>query len=329
MKKNYFMMLAGFLCLFVTACHYDGDTIINKVEPEHATFDVVIEELTPKVVTLADDPSSKITLGFRKGMDDIPYVVLDSDLLNFIYTEEGETRRFNISDINADTKQVTITNTKRENTKAVLDLTKHTLYFENYDLFFSGSSKVYMDPTACEEIAKQVKDKKSYLEITESSNIAGQPVTLDWSTQDVGVVLWKESDGSDVSYELALPLQMVNDVFFSPGLNHLAYNGNKLYLTGNINQNSDYWTSPYQGIERSKAMAELCYNELCLNLDFNYGLKEIHGIEKFPDFDTYFTNVGIKKDLMSTNPRTFANALKDVCEFYFGDGHSNYLLNSP
>lgn len=329
MKKIYLFVVAAFFCLYVTACHYDGDTIINKVEPEHETFDVVIEELTAKEVTLVGVPDSKITLGFRKEMEDIPYVVLDSDLLNFIYTEEGENRRFNISDINADTKQVTITNTKRGNTKAVLDLTKHTLYFENYDLFFSGSSEVYMDPTACKEIAKQVKDDKSYLEITESSNIAGQPVTLDWSTQDVGVVLWKESDGSDVSYELALPLQMVNDVFFSPGLNHLAYNGNKLYLTGNINQNSDYWTSPYQGKERSKAMAKLCYNELCLNLDFNYGLKEIHGIEKFPDFDTYFTNVGIKKSLMSTDPKIFADTLKDVCEFYFGDGHSNYQLNSP
>ena len=329
MKKNYFMVLAGFLCLFVTACQYEGDTIINKVEPEHATFDVVIEELTEKEVPLADYEGNTIPLGFRKGMDDIPYVVLEPDLLNFFYTEEGKDRRFTISDINADTKQVTITNTKRENTKAILDLTKHTLYFENYDLFFSDSSEVYMDPTSCNKIAKHVGDDKSYLEITDSSNIAGQPVTLDWSTQDVGVVLWKTSEGADVFYYLALPLQMANDVFFSPSLNHLAYNGNKLYLTGNINQNSDYWTSPYHGKERSKAMAELCYNELCLNLDFNYGLKEIHGIEKFPDFDTYFTNAGIKNTLISTNPQIFANTLKDVCEFYFGDGHSNYQLNSP
>ncbi len=323
MKKNYFMMLAVFLCLFVTACHYDGDTIINNT-PVTPTFNVVIEELTSKNVELVGvGVGTEVTLYFREGKEDIPYVCLTKkslgDFLKPVYT---------ISDVNADTKQVTITNTARGNTKAIFDLTKHTLAFENYDLFFQRPESVYMDPAEVAG-AEEAEGGPSYLRINQArtSNIAGQPVALGWYTQDVGVILSKNSDGT---YNLAIPLQMLNDIFMSPSMYHFVYNGVNLYLSAFITPTSDYYTtSTYAGESRSAAMAELCYNELCMNLDFNYGLKAIHGIDKFPDFDSYFISAGIKEKLMSTETQTFANALKDVCEFYFGDGHSNYMFNSP
>lgn len=320
MKKTYFMAVAAFFCLFVTACHYDGDTIVT--EKPTPTFNVVIEELTSKNVEIVG-VEAEVTLSFRQGKEDIPYVCLTKkslgDFLDPVYT---------ISDVNADTKQVTITNTKRGNTKAIFDLTKHTLAFENYDLFFQRPDSVYMDPAEVAN-AEKTEGGPSYLRINQerTSNIAGQPVALGWYTQDVGVILSKNSDGT---YNLAIPLQMLNDIFLSPSMNHFVYNGVKLYPSAFITPTSDYYTtSTYLGKPRSAAMAELCYNELCMNLDFNYGLKAIHGIDKFPDFDSYFVSAGIKKNLMSTETQTFANALKDVCEFYFGDGHSNYMLNSP
>lgn len=334
MKKIYFLVVTAFFCLFITACHYDGDTIVT--EKPTPTFNVVIEELTAKELTVpgkkdAAGKDKTLTVGFRQGKEDIPYVALDTDLLQYFLVQQDTGSRYTLSAINADTKQVTITNTERGNTKAVLDLTKHTLAFENYDLFFQIPSNVYMDPTACEAI-KTMVGEDTYIQISDYSNIAGQQVALGWYTQDVGVVLWKKSDGS---YSLALPLQMFNDVFLSPVQNFLEYNGDEKYLfctelvTSNLDILTHYYNSPRKGKERSAAMAELCYNELCLNLDFNYGLKAIHGIDKFPDFDTYFASAGIKNDLKSTNAVTFANALKDVCEFYFGDGHSNYMYNSP
>ena len=334
MKKIYFLVVTAFFSLFITACHYDGDTIVT--EKPTPTFNVVIEELTAKELTVpgkkdAAGKDKTLTVGFRQGKEDIPYVSLDTDLLQYFLVQQDTGSRYTLSAINADTKQVTITNTERGNTKAVLDLTKHTLAFENYDLFFQIPSNVYMDPTACEAI-KTMVGEDTYIQISDYSNIAGQQVALGWYTQDVGVVLWKKSDGS---YSLALPLQMFNDVFLSPVQNFLEYNGDEKYLfctelvTSNLDILTHYYNSPRKGKERSAAMAELCYNELCLNLDFNYGLKAIHGIDKFPDFDTYFASAGIKNDLKSTNAVTFANALKDVCEFYFGDGHSNYMYNSP
>ncbi|MBP5706761.1 MAG: hypothetical protein J6W76_05715, partial [Spirochaetales bacterium] len=91
---------------------------------------------------------------------------------------------------------------------------------------------------------------------------------------------------------------------------------------------ADYYNNGDKSKKRSEAMAEFCYNELCLNFDINYGLKAMHGIEAFPDFDTYFACVGIRDSLKSTDAEKFATAIKDICEFYFGDGHSAYQHNS-
>lgn len=112
MKRIHSLTVAAaILGLLVTGCTYEGDTttVINKTEPEHATFDVVIEELTSKEVNVvgADTPT-KITLGFRAGKEDIPYVSLTPALL-----KEYLSRTFTVSEINADTKQITIINKDR------------------------------------------------------------------------------------------------------------------------------------------------------------------------------------------------------------------------
>ena len=272
------------------------------------TFDVKVVELKNRVVPFADPSIGSLELGFMDGKEDIPYIRCNSEFFENIFE-----RNITVSSVNADTKKVTFTN-RDQNTTAELDLTRHILTFDNYDLFFREGNTVYYD-------AAQTHFG-DYMKMTDYSNIAGEPVAFDWSAQDIGVVIWKDGN----SYDLALPLQMANDVFLSHAAYSILYNGNKVYLSYALTD--DYWTSGNQSGTRSKALAEFCYNELCLNLDFNYGLKKIHGIDKFPDFNTYFICSGIDKDLKSTNATTFANALKDVCEFYFGDGHSNYVLNS-
>ena len=302
----------------------NGSNVTNIIynEKERKTFDVVIETLTEKTVKLVTSQTARedFTIAFRQGKEEIPYVSLNHDLINNTIQ-----KNYTFSEINAGTKTVTITNKDRSGTKAVLDLTSHTLAFDNYDLFFSNSEKVYMDPADCDAFKSQ---NAGYITMTDSSNVAGQPVILDWSTQDIGIVLWKKTDGS---YELAVPLQFFNDIFLSPSQSHLVYNGTNLFNTGALaiaSVKDEYYRTTYT-TERSAAMAEFCYNELCLNLDFNYGLKAIQGKDNFPDFDSYFVCADIKDALTSTDAPTFANALKDVCEFYFGDGHSNYMYNSP
>ncbi|MBR5915996.1 MAG: hypothetical protein IKZ57_06075 [Spirochaetia bacterium] len=291
-------------------CSYiwDGKKWTLLSGKSRATFDVKVVELTKKVVPFADPSIGFIELGFMDGKEDIPYIRCNSE-----FFENSIERNITVSSVNADTKKVTFNN-REQNTTAELDLTRHTLTFDNYDQFFRDGNTVYFDAAQ--------SNLGDYMKMIDYSNIAGQPVVFDWSAQDIGVVIWKEGN----SYDLALPLQMFNDVFLSPSGFFILYNGNKLYLSNKLTD--DYWTSGNQSGTRSKALAEFCYNELCLNLDFNYGLKAIHGIDKFPDFNTYFICSGIDRDLKSTNAITFATALKDVCEFFFDDGHSGYISNS-
>ena len=283
------------------------------------TFDIKPVNLTEKMIDLRIIKDGTVQtvgarpIGFITGNTDIPYIPLTTVNLQWFLNSN-----YTVSSVTKDTTEVTITNTAR-NAHAVFDLSTHKCTFDNYDAFFQ-TSDVYYDTASVSKI--------DYMKITDAANIAGKPVIFDWSTLDIGITLCKV----DTEYALAVPLQTFNDVFLSPKQNFLIYNGMYLYTSYELmisqDLQNDYYTTGNKSRARNKVVADFCYNELCLNLDFNYGLKTIHGIDSFPDFNTYFACVGIRDDLMDTGALIFSRALKDICEFYFGDGHSNYILNS-
>ena len=314
-------------------CSYlwNGEQWVLFSGTKDKTFDVEIVKLSEsnfkKVNFRVPDPDSEdgvktdeesfFNFCFLNGKEDIPYIVLNQSTLEAtIYTGKYETH-YTVSDINSDSTSVTITNSAAD-TKAVFDLKKHTLTFDNYDLFFKQAKAVNFDITNCEQI--------DYLKISDSAEIAGQSIVLDWSSQDIGVIVGYDGE----SYQLLIPFQTYNDIFLSANNNPLIYNGVNLYfydqLGSNENVRKDFYSVGTK--DRSTSLAEFCYNELCLNLDFNYGLKAIHGIESFPDFDTYFAYNGLRDSLKSTKAEDFATAVKDICNFYFNDGHSAYKRNS-
>lgn len=315
-------------------CSYlwNGEQWVLFSGTKDKTFDVEIVELSKSNfkevyfrvpdsdsasgVKTYEDPAFRFY--FLNGKEDIPYIVLDKSTLEAISTGKYETT-YTVSDINSDSTSVTITNSAAD-TKAVFDLKKHTLTFDNYDLFFKQAKAVNFDITNCEQI--------DYLKISDSAEIAGQSIVLDWSSQDIGIKVGYD-DTSD-SYQLLIPFQTYNDIFLSANNNPFIYNGVYLYSYGQLGSNEkvrkDFYSVGTK--ERSTSLAEFCYNELCLNLDFNYGLKAIHGIESFPDFDTYFAYNGLRDRLKETDAEKFATAVKDICNFYFNDGHSAYKRNS-
>lgn len=327
MKKIKFLASLSVIVLFVAtflSCSMGHDGIDGKDGKDgkdaesltKPTFDIIVEELSIETVNVRGVKDDKLSdagtlvLGFRSGMEEIPYIPLADNILKFLMGPD-----YSISEVDADTTEVTIVNSKT-NTKTIVDLLHHEFYFDNYDAFLQDSD-VYLDVAA-------VNRTGDYMEITDASNIAGQPFFFDWRNYDIGIVICKNED----EYCLAIPLQTYNDVFGE----YLIYNGKNLYPTYLVEDNpvvaEEYYGTEQAPGTRSKALAEFCYNELCMNLDLNYGLKEIHGISAFPDFDSYFYINGIRDDLKSTNALTFANTLMDLCDFYFGDGHSSYQKNS-
>ncbi len=267
-----------------------------------------VDDSTKQPYTLGEP----ITFAFANDMPEVPYVLCTDALI-----KDLTGRTYTVSAVTKDSKSVTVTNSVTSAT-LTLDLTRHTCTYSNYDAFFLTSKDA-----SFVDVAYPLND---YIKIVDLHNTPGQSITLDWSTQDIGVVIY--NNGNTCS--LAIPLQFFNTVF---GQN-FVYNGSNIYYPDDLLQRGtdadgykalqEEYYSVGSKTETSQKFADYRYNDFCLNLDINYGLKSQHGIDKFPDFDTYFTVIGLKNKLKSTNPLTFAQAVRDVCEYYFGDGHSNY-----
>ena len=79
---------------------------------------------------------------------------------------------------------------------------------------------------------------------------------------------------------------------------------------------------------RSEALIDYGYNELCLELDSFYGLKDAHHIR---DFDLYFMQTGqppLFEDLLDPDAAKADDAIMRMTQFWMDDGHSNFLSRS-
>ena len=76
---------------------------------------------------------------------------------------------------------------------------------------------------------------------------------------------------------------------------------------------------------RSQALTEYGYNELCLELDCFYGLKEAHHIDSF---DTLFRQSDMYMNLMDPDPSKADKAIADLVSYWLDDGHSGFVSAS-
>ena len=78
--------------------------------------------------------------------------------------------------------------------------------------------------------------------------------------------------------------------------------------------------------ERSEAMAQFSYSELCMALDALYGMRNSHGIDRFDDL---LDDTGLKADLMGTDPVQADRALYQLLNWHLDDRHTSFRLPSP
>ena len=137
--------------------------------------------------------------------------------------------------------------------------------------------------------------------------------------------------------EIYIPLATVTD-FFYPAADpyRIIYNGNRLFrytwldslydeTTGELTgDGEEYFNTGGSGL--TEALTRVNYYELCAAMDANYGLKESH---KITDFDNYFEQTGLKKELLSGDAVRMDTALVTLINRYFADLHSLYITPSP
>ena len=316
--KNHFFKICTICSLFIVffmviSCSNDAETkyiVANQIvqvpaEEKEKTYSVnVLNNIICKENLQGID-----CLYFKEGAEDIPYVNIE-ELCNYYFTVEYPEKY----------KVLITSNNNNYTSTALIDLTKRKIYFSNYDhymsQFYGGSSKkTFFDFADVQE--------KDFIKIEKSFNSWGAPIEVNFSGFE-DFVLCAEIDGK-LNYYVSL------NTFGNLFTNYrYVYNGKEEYgIDEIINKIGNFYRFD-EGTGkkmRSSALTDFTYNELCINLDLNYGLKELHG-NKFDCFDSYFEYVGLKSKLLNPDPEIFCKAIWDLCEAYFSDNHSNFKFAS-
>ena len=175
-----------------------------------------------------------------------------------------------------------------------------------------------------------------YCKINTSSTIMNRSrgdIVIDCGAHNIDLISY-----DDIVY---IPLATFNDIFLGGNGDQFAYNGKDFYYTAGFN-GDDMWgedidsttlegqfynDSPWKNqTTRSQTIATFNYNELCLSLDYYYGLKAFRGVNSF---DELFTSQGYKTNLLSTNTNTYETAMASFAGAWLFEGHSAYSKVSP
>lgn len=152
----------------------------------------------------------------------------------------------------------------------------------------------------------------------------GDPIAVTFAYDEVPML----KNGNDI----LIPLQTFSDFFMSFTGQFLSYNGKGVFIAdSSIAQDpnkKEYYKLYSDSVKTdtiSSALAQVNYYEFCNGLDAHYGLQAAHNIA---NFDEYFTRMGIKKKMLSTDLATIEKAQQDIATLLFEDFHSGSGMQS-
>ncbi|MBR5089281.1 MAG: hypothetical protein IK093_07630 [Ruminiclostridium sp.] len=269
---------------------------------------------------LSADNKDKGELYFVNGTD-IPYMELNDYVTN-LKALNGDKPKFDIK-IKANGDKVTLT--RETKYSCVIDFAEDTMYFVDYNAFLKRDEATNL----VDDITLPERDengKRTYLKRVPvgTSERYGSKINLDLASY--GIDLVRKGD------KYYVPLQTVSDVLMGMMSPLFLYNGKAMFvvipdLDGFVG--SDFKKTPlgkifYNGKTKgsiSKELAEFNYNELCLGLDVNYGLKANHNIKSFDDL---MDDTGLKKMMLSGDSEKIDTAMYILSTRYLDDGHTKY-----
>ena len=264
-------------------------------------------------------------LYFVDGVDDLPYVNI-SDLLDLInLPEEGDDSEGPemVAEINQKEETVTV-HTEGNDSVLWFNFAEHWAAYSNFETFAKSGSDAMLDvlpfsgfnpDTGLPELFQRVPGSAQQRE--------GNPLSINLKNYDIPMI-----HQGDL---YLLPMHTAFDLMVgipSGGI-VVCFNGEGIFAgnTGAFNRESDFGKLYYsvQVPERSAQLALYGVNELCMELDHFYGLKEAHGISSFYDLVAYS---GLAEGLLDPAAVEADNALARMLNYSLDDGHSGYKYNS-
>ena len=265
-----------------------------------------------------------LSLYFLDGVNDLPYLEIDDlgELIYFVNTQINEDPNYGLSS-SYDGDIVTFE--RESGYKVEFDFAKDRISFGDYNAFMHNS----YDSTLIDLVTEPGFDENGKAQLIlrdkdKSFDRYGDIKVFDLSLYEIDLVRQ-----GDAYY---IPLQTANDIFFYPESKiGFLFNGQALFLAkedqlfsyadGDYTKLGElYYDAPTA--QRSDALADYGYNELCLMMDNLYGLKEPHGID---NFSQTFWEIGFDEVLSGNDAADADNALKQFIEYYLDDLHSSFL----
>ena len=289
---------------------------------ENAASHSIVERTYPFYIgkEASDMLNQEFPLYFIDGADDLPYVdVADwAELLYFINTDLNGDPGY---DLGIEYNDGVVTLERESSYTLDFDFVNDKLVFLDYDAFMHNSD----DSALIDLVTENGTDENGNAELIWRDRQASFDRYGDMMTVDLaayGIHMIAQDDGYYV------PLQTLNDFTLLHSLISVVFNGQALFIA-NDEIFFDYNGGDYSEVgylyyeaptgDRSDALAEYSYNELCLALDTFYGLKENHDIQNFPEF---FWQIGYDEVLSGTDAVDADTALKSIIDYYFDDLHS-------
>ena len=258
------------------------------------------------------DSVDRFDLYFSDATGKVPYVDLVTSL----------NKLFNSKTFSAKKDGAGLTVVREDNgAKVHIDPKKKEITFSDYDLFkMNGGAASLLDIVVTDDII-------THCDLATYEN-RGAPITVYYGTFSIDIAIDKNI--------ALLPLQTFVDVFLSGNTyGAVLYNGDEIFyvydkssLFNDSFEFTEFGKKFYSVVpsEIDKTLADFNMRELALNLQLNYGLRELRGIEKFSD---WFETHGLLERLSSTDANEVDLAIKEICYQYFGDLHSSFEAHSP
>ncbi len=233
-----------------------------------------------------------LPLHFLDGVNDLPYLEANDmvGLLNLLFQLFDSQMQIKISKSGSVVTCVRKNDTYHFDTPMTIDFERDLIRFEDYNVFLMKTRcSSILDVTSFNFFNNQGKPRLIKRMPPTYLPRFGDPLIIDFAKYGIDLPI---RDG-----KYLIPLQTVSDIFIAPTfLSCLYFNGksvifesdlSKKGLPGNEASRNLYYAGN-RG-ERSAALAQFGYKELCMALDLLYGLKEQHGITSF---DRLFQNQG-------------------------------------
>ena len=215
--------------------------------------------------------------------------------------------------------------TREDGYTAAFDCDADTVHFVDYDAFLRLNSSDFLFEMVGSLRSAPDAPVRYLQRFGNAFERYGSEVTIDAGAYGIDFIA---RDG-----ECYVPMQTLSDLLLCAYDGGIFWNGEiavicPVYAFGKPDDLTPIGEIYYAVAPRarSEAMARYSYGELCLALDNLYGMRQAHGIDSF---DGLIGNIGLKEDLMGTDPAKADAALYQLLEVYLDDPHTAMRLPSP